>query len=207
MIDVVLVHGLWAPALSMALLAARLGSHGFRGHLFRYGGRSHPLEANAERLARFAHICGAAHFVGHSLGGLVIVQALQGAATVPVDGVVLLGTPAAGNFSGRRLANFGIGRWMLGRSEALWHESHRARWARSEPLGVIAGTMPVGLGRAVGPLPGANDGVVCVAETTVEGMRERIVLPVSHSAMVVSSRVARHTAHFLLQGTFDHASG
>ena len=46
---------------------------------------------------------------------------------------------------------------------------------------------------------GANDGVVRVEETQVEGMRERVVLPVSHSAMLVSARVAAQL------GTCDHS--
>jgi len=35
-------------------------------------------------------------------------------------------------------------------------------------------------------------------------MRERIVLPVSHSAMIVSARVAAQTAEFLRNGRFRH---
>lgn len=201
---VILVHGLWAPALFMAPLAARLGAFGYRCHLFRYASRSHPLPANAERLRRFARETGAANFVGHSLGGLVILEALHAERGLAVRGVVLLGTPAGGSVSGRRLARHGIGRWLLGRSEPLWQRGPGMRWERPEPLGVIAGTLPFGLGRALARLPGANDGVVCVHETAVEGMRERITLPVSHSAMIVSARVAVQTAAFLRDGRFRH---
>jgi hypothetical protein len=35
-------------------------------------------------------------------------------------------------------------------------------------------------------------------------MRDRIVLPVSHSGMLVSARVAREVAVFLERGAFDH---
>ena len=202
--EVIVVHGLWVPGLAMSPLAARLAAQGFRCHLFRYAGRNHPMEANAERLLRFAHALGPAHFVGHSLGGLVILEALGAAPGVAAGKVVLLGTPAAGSFSGRRFAGHRFGRWLLGRSESLWRERGAARWRRPEPLGVIAGTMPLGLGRALGRLPGPNDGVVCVEETAIEGMRERIVLPVNHSAMIVSARVAAQTAEFLRNGRFRH---
>ncbi len=202
--DVIVLHGLWVPGLVMTPLAARLAAKGFRCHLFRYTGRDHPLEANAERLLRFAHALGPAHFVGHSLGGLVILEALGAAPGLATGKVVLLGTPAAGSFAARRFAGFRFGRWLLGRSESLWRERGAARWTRPEPLGVIAGTMPLGLGRAFGRLPGPNDGVVCVEETAVEGMRERIVLPVNHSAMLLSARVAVQTAEFLRQGKFRH---
>lgn len=200
--DVVLAHGLWVPALVMTPLAARLAQAGFRCHLFSYHGRERPLDAHAERLARFAREVGPAHFVGHSLGGLVVLQALEQHRSVAAGHVLLLGSPVRGNFAGRRLAQHGWGRWFLGASESLWREGRAARWTRPEPLGVLAGTTPVGLGRLFGALPGANDGVVRVEETEVDGMHERIVLPVAHSTMLVSARVALQAVSFLKDARF-----
>jgi len=204
--DVILAHGLWVPGVVMQPLAARLARAGYRCHIFSYMGAGKPLEAHAERLARFARALlasqGPAHFVGHSLGGLVILEALQREPGMQAGSVVLLGTPARGCFAGRRLARYPGGRWLLGESEDLWREGRAARWARPEPLGVIAGSMPLGLGRLFGPLPGANDGVVSVQETAVAGMTERATLPVGHSAMLVSARVAANVAAFLEHGTF-----
>jgi pimeloyl-ACP methyl ester carboxylesterase len=204
--DVILLHGLWVPAAVMAPLAARLGGAGFRCHLFSYSGRARPLAAHAERLARFAREVGPAHFVGHSLGGLVILETLQRHAGVQAGRVVLLGTPVRGNFAGRRLGRHGWGRWFLGSTHALWSEGRAARWTRPEPLGVIAGTLPLGLGRLFGPLPGANDGVVRLDETEVEGMRERVVLRVGHSAMLLSARVAAQVVAFLRDARFTHSA-
>ena len=87
-------------------------------------------------------------------------------------------------------------------SEPLWREGRHARWTRPEPLGVIAGSLPIGLGRLFGALPGANDGVVRVDETEVQGMRSGIVLPVAHSAMPVSARVAALVDAFLRDARF-----
>jgi len=202
--DVVLAHGLWVPALVMTPLAARLHAAGLRCHLFGYPGRERPLEAHAERLARYARSVGPAHFVGHSLGGLVVLQALEQHRSVAAGSVLLLGSPVRGNFAGRRLAQHGWGRWFLGASEPLWREGRSARWTRPEPLGVLAGSLPIGLGRLLGALPGANDGVVRVEETEVEGMRERVVLPVGHSAMLVSARVAAQAVSFLNHARFLH---
>lgn len=200
--DVVLAHGLWVPAVVMTPLAARLAQAGFRCHLFSYHGRERPLDAHAERLARFAREAGPAHFVGHSLGGLVVLHALEQHRSVAAGNVLLLGSPVRGNFAGRRLAQHGWGRWFLGASEALWREGRAARWTRPEPLGVLAGTTPIGLGRLFGALPGANDGVVRVEETEVDGMRECIVLPVAHSTMLVSARVAAQAVSFLEDARF-----
>jgi len=85
---------------------------------------------------------------------------------------------------------------------ALWREGRDARWTRVERLGVIAGTRPIGLGRMLGRLAGPNDGVVTVEETTIEGMSERISLPVGHSQMLISGRVADQISAFLDHGRF-----
>ena len=201
--EVILAHGLWEPGLAMQLLAARLECAGFRCRSFAYMGRAKPLAAHAERLARLARAAGPLHFVGHSLGGLVVLEALQSNPSIAAGRVVLLGTPASGCIAGRRLARHAAGRWLLGESEKLWREGRAARWSRPEPLGVIAGTTPIGLGRITGRLPGPNDGVVCVEETAIAGMAERAVHRVSHSGMLVSSRVADDVAAFLAHGRFS----
>ena len=70
---------------------------------------------------------------------------------------------------------------------------------------MIAGSRPsFGLGRLTGRLPGVNDGVVRLEETTLEGMTERIVLPVGHSHLIFSPRVEAQTAQFLAHGKFFH---
>jgi len=96
---------------------------------------------------------------------------------------------------------------MLGESERLWREGRAASWTRPELLGVLAGNFPFGLGRGFGRLPGANDGVVCVDETAVDGAAASTVLPVSHSGMLLSARVARALQRFLETGRFaPHAN-
>lgn len=200
---VILAHGLWMPGAVMQPLAARLARRGFEGHIFSYGGAQRPLAAHVERLARFAREVGPAHFVGHSLGGLVVLETLNAHPELPLGRAVMIGTPARGCRAGRRLAGYPGGRWFLGQSEELWREGRTASWRRPEALGVVAGSLPLGLGRLFGSLPGVNDGVVMLEETDVEGAAGRVVLPVGHSAMLVSSRVADAIADFLERGHFD----
>ncbi len=200
--EVILTHGLWVPGLAMKPLAARLERAGFHCQTFTFRGTALSLEEHTDRLARYARGIGPAHFVGHSMGGLVMLETLVRHPEIALGRVVLLGTSANGNFAGRRLARHAAGRWMLGASEPLWREGRDTRWSRPERLGVIAGTRPIGLGRLLGSLAGPNDGVVTVEETTVEGMSERISLPVGHSQMIVSARVAQNVARFLAAGSF-----
>jgi pimeloyl-ACP methyl ester carboxylesterase len=197
--EVVLVPGLWMPAAAMALIAARLRRAGFRTQGFAYSGRD-PLEATIERLARTLRER-RVHFVGHSLGGVVIYDLLESHREIAAGRVVLLGAPVAGCYAGRRLGGGALGRWMLGACAPRW-EKRTARWERPEALGVIAGTLPFGLGRALGALPGENDGVVCTDETVVEGMTDRVLLRQGHSMLAVSGRVAALVERFLRAGRF-----
>jgi pimeloyl-ACP methyl ester carboxylesterase len=202
--EVIVVHGLWMPGLAMSLLAGWLARYGFTPRVFEYQGRR-PIEANIERLARFSRstLAGrAGGFLGHSLGGLLVLEMLNRHAEVGTFAAVLLAAPVRGCLAGRRLALSAIGRWMLGESAPLWAEARAATWRRAAPLGVIAGTRALGLARALGRLPGPNDGVVRVEETAVEGMRERVLLPVGHSTLIASARAARLAARFLRTGTF-----
>jgi pimeloyl-ACP methyl ester carboxylesterase len=201
--QVVLAPGLWMPAAAMALLAARLARGGYKPHLFPYRGRS-PLESNMARFARYAREAlggRPAHFIGHSLGGVLVLDTLNAHAEIAVASVVLLGAPVRGCLAGRRLATARLGRWMMGACGALWDE-REARWQGKAPLGVVAGTLPIGAGRVLGRLPEANDGVVCVKETAVDGMTARELVPIGHSFLIVSGQVGAMVERFLAAGRF-----
>jgi pimeloyl-ACP methyl ester carboxylesterase len=192
------------PSAVMGPLAIRLRRAGYSPHLFGYRGRS-PLDGNVTRLARFVReSLGArpAHFIGHSLGGVVILEMLNTHPDIPVASAVLLGSPVRGCFAGRRLGGAQVGRWMMGASEEICAE-REARWQRKAPLGVIAGTLPIGLGRAFGPLPSASDGVVCVEETRVDGMTAQVLVPTGHSLLIVSGAVGGLVERFLDAGSFQ----
>ena len=198
--QLVLAPGLWMPGAAMGVLAARLARHGWRVRIFGYRGRA-PYEANLEALARFAD--GDAFFVGHSLGGVLILDMLNRHPEVQAQGAVLLGSPVRGCLAGRRFGGAGVGRWMMGSCRELWEE-RPARWSRSTPLGVVAGTTPFGLGRMVnGRLPGLNDGVVRVDETTVEGMTARALIAQGHSMLILSGRVSELVHRFCSSGSFE----
>jgi pimeloyl-ACP methyl ester carboxylesterase len=203
MADVVLVPGLWNPSGVLWPLAARLRRAGYAPHVFSYRGRA-SFDANVDRLARFTRETlgpRAAHFIGHSLGGVLVLETLTRHADIPVASALLIGSPVRGSLAGRRFGQARFGRWMMGASAACW-EPRVARWTRAAPLGVLAGTVAIGLGRMVGGLPGVNDGVVRLEETEVEGMAESKLVPHPHSWMPVSPSVARLSERFLRTGSF-----
>ena len=60
----------------------------------------------------------------------------------------------------------------------------------------------MGVGRLLGGLRGANDGTVSLEETRIPGARDNVVLPVTHTGMVISRPVADQVCAFLGNGEF-----
>ncbi len=202
---VVLVHGLWVHGLVMELMRRRLARAGYRAHAYSYPSMRLTLTENAARLARYLQELAAPrlHLVGHSLGGLIVLKTIEQAAGLPPGRVVLAGAPFGESFAARRLERLPGGHTALGRSLPEWLGTARARPALDREIGVIAGSSPLGLGRLVAPdLPRPSDGVVSVEETRLPGMRDHIVLPVSHSGMLISRAVVRQICAFLRDGAF-----
>lgn len=203
---VVLVHGLWVHGIAMSLMRRRLERGGYRVFAYSYPSVRLTFAENVARLARYCHDVGAlrSHFVGHSLGGLIVLRMLERAPGIAPGRVVLAGVPVGGSEAARRLARWPGGPAALGRSMAEWMEAKQAVFAVNCEIGVIAGRMPVGAGRIVAPdLPEPNDGAVSVGETDFPEARDRVVLNVSHSGMLVSRAVAHQITAFLRDGAFD----
>jgi len=204
---VVYVHGLWMPGEESLVLKTRL-SHEFplALHAFRYSAVTSSMSHITERLAEFVHRLASpeVHFVGHSLGGLVIYRFLERFPEQPPGRVVFLGTPSVASRAAQRAASFAPIAHLMGHSvaEELLQPRER-RWTQSRPLGIVAGTQPIGLGQLLAHFQEANDGTVAVSETRMPGATDHISLPVSHLGMLVSARVAHETGRFLTYGQFS----
>jgi pimeloyl-ACP methyl ester carboxylesterase len=176
--------------------------------LFSYRSVGAGIAVNARSLARRLSQLRAdtLHLVGHSLGGLVICKMFEdtGGESLPPGRVVLLGSPVAGSRAAHGLAKWKLGRVIMGRvvREELLVDRDR-RWQYGRDLGVIAGSLSVGLGRIVNTHEGSSDGTIYVDETRIVGMKEHLVMHVSHTGLPFSATVARQTAAFLRVGRFE----
>jgi pimeloyl-ACP methyl ester carboxylesterase len=203
---VVLVHGLFFNGWELLPLARRLRCYGFAPVRFSYPTVAANPEANGRALAAFAQRLDHAnvHFVGHSLGGIVIRHALAVAPDLPPGRVVTLGTPHAGAAVVGTVNRLAAGRALLRQASQAGLDGGAPALPSARECGGISGDRPamIGLGAFLPGIPSPGDGMVGVAESADPGLAQRLVLPVSHTGMVFNREVARQIAHFLRHGTF-----
>ncbi|HEV8334581.1 MAG TPA: alpha/beta fold hydrolase [Steroidobacteraceae bacterium] len=207
---VILVHGLWQSGLELFVMRRRLQADGsLRALFFSYPTTVGTMSNHVRRLidcAR-AHKAEQLHFVGHSLGGLVVLRALEITDDLPPGRAVLLGSPLQGSRTAQSLARLPFGRALLG--GALTQECvdwSPREWSGRREVGVIAGSMGFGVGRLLANLDAAHDGTVLVEETRLPGAKDHMVVAASHTGLLVSAQVAEQTRHFLDRGVFKRTA-
>jgi pimeloyl-ACP methyl ester carboxylesterase len=208
---VVLLHGLAGNELAMRLLAMRVRSAGFQVHALSYQStRKEPGALVNDLAGELADCCAEAqrlHFVTHSLGGLLLRAYLAEHELPNLGRVVMLAPPNHGSELIDKVAGWGLLRLLFGPVAPQLGTSPASLPNRLPPadfeVGVIAGT------RSLNPLgawliPSENDGSVSVASARLDGMRDFVTVPVSHTLILLSSAAARHTVAFLADGHFAH---
>ena len=203
---VVLIHGLWMHGTVMSVIADRLEEHSV-GEIqtYSYPSVSAGIDENVQRLGEF--LTGLSHsridLVGHSLGGVIALHTVLERKPERIGRIVCLGSPLTDSSTARALQEWPGGSSLLGdaiRDAVLNHPL--TSWPGEPQAGMIAGDLAMGAGLLLNALKGDNDGTVAVDETRLPGLTDHIVLPLSHTGMLLSSSVVEQTAHFLKHGCF-----
>lgn len=203
--QVFLVHGLFMHGVVMSYLAAQLKKRGYQTEVFSYPSLKYQLSDNAERFVRFVErhqdaerVC---HFVGHSLGGLLIRLAYEKKPLVFTGRIVTIGTPHAGSEVARRVAK-DLHQSLLGGAYLSALDGDLPAWQGEVELGSIAGNRCLGIAMAMRNLEKPNDGAVTVKETYLAKQTDHAQVALSHTALIYSKRVVQLTHRFLQQGRF-----
>lgn len=193
----------------MAAMARHLRAHGHSVSVFSYPSRSADIDGHADSLHNFIcdNVTGEFSLIGHSLGGLVILNLLNRypdlfAQDLSVRRVVLMGSPVRGSSLVKRLAGVPGLNLLFGQAREALLDGYQHIPDQCE-VGMIRGTRSFGLGRVAGKHAEANDGSVLISETRMEGLKDRVELPVAHSEMLISSAVADQAEYFIQHGRFN----
>jgi pimeloyl-ACP methyl ester carboxylesterase len=199
---VLLVHGIWNARHWLAPFAIRLRREGLTPELFGYDSVLRDPGRAGDRLIERLRRNPVELLVGHSLGGLIILEALRRAPELPVKRVVCLGSPLCGSGVVAAMGRRPLFPLLLGRSRGIL-ETGCAPWQGPAAVGVVAGNRARGVGGWFARMEGESDGTVSVAETRLPGLTDHCIVPASHSGLILSADAARQTARFLLHGRFD----
>ena len=202
---VVLVHGIWMNGLEFWRLRQQLTRAGYECHVFKYHVWGKSLAETATRLHEFTETIDApiVHFVGHSLGGIVLMHLFDQFPFTKEGRIVLLASPVNGSVVAKRLNHTSITRWTLGQGMEQSLGGDVPAWHGWRDIGTISGAFPLGVGLLVGGLDLPHDGTVSVEETSLKGATDCIIMPVSHLAILFSAEVAQQVITFLRAGKFD----
>lgn len=209
---VVLLHGLGRTPRSMRHLARGLEAAGFVPLLIGYPSRTHTIAELLEHLRPYLQALGSGtfHFVGHSLGGILLRALLAEPLPFAVGRFVMVAPPNRGAWVVTRLGQYQLLHRFFGRpTKELYRD---APWLASWPIpaceiGVLAGTRsfhplaPVSWVNAV--LNGhPHDGTVEIDSTHLSTMRDHLAIAANHTYICDHPEAIRQTVAFLRQGRF-----
>ena len=194
---VVLVHGMGRTTLSMAPLEIGLRRAGYRVLNVGYSSQGPSVAEigtmlDEEITEMLAHEpAPRVHFVGHSLGTVVIRWLLIHAPPAALGRSVFLAPPNRGSHSADRLA--GLLGWTLPPIRELRTTGSTAANLGTPPRAEIA------------VIAGDRDGKVTVEETCLDGAAHAVV-PSGHTFIMMRPHVMRMVRAYLATGTLPGAS-
>jgi triacylglycerol esterase/lipase EstA (alpha/beta hydrolase family) len=211
---VVLLHGIARTSRSLNRIEIALQRLQFATLNLDYASRKKPLDALAADIApdiaSFAERTdGSIHFVGHSMGGLVIRVYLAKYRPPRLGRVVMLGTPNGGSEVADVLQRLAIYRAFYGPA-GLQLSTQQDPALRALPpvdydLGIVAGIGTIDPISSFLILPRPNDGKVSVQRTRLEGMMDHTVVKASHPGLLRHPVVIEQIISFLCKGRFAAA--
>jgi pimeloyl-ACP methyl ester carboxylesterase len=211
---VVLVHGWARNSLSMWRLAAKLEDAGYDVVSLDYSSINRDIDDIQAQVREQMYACCnddiATHYVGYSLGGLLIRGFFADEANAEFAPhrarVVMIGTPNNGTQIVDRFADKTWFKWLGEASLSLGTDANSFPMGLPLPdfrAGIIAGTD--GYSELTDEIIGEpNDGTVPVESTKLPNMADFFAIYANHSMLRYDSEVARQTIYFLQHGKFDH---
>lgn len=210
---VVILHGIARSSSHMKPLAEKLEKEGYDVINLDYPSTKYKLgelttrinKDLTEKLTENKPV----HFIGYSMGGLLVRTILAKHRSAKLGRVIQLAPPNHGSEVADFLKNDWLYKTIYGPAgQELGTEDIQ----KLQPLlgnvdyelGVIAGNS------TIDPISsyiigGDDDGKVSIASTKVEGMKDHVVVSASHTFFPSNEDVQKQTIYFLKNGKFNHS--
>jgi len=210
---VILLHGLGRTTLSMQRMKRSLEGNGYYVANVDYPSRDHKIEVLAplaieDGLRQCGENSGTStvHFVTHSLGGILVRVYLADNAIANLGRVVMLAPPNQGSKAVDEMERIPGFDWLNGPAGY-----QLGKGPKSVPLSLGAAHFDFAViagDRTIDPITSAvlddpDDGKVSVSDTRLEGMRDFVVVPVSHAMIMQDREVIRLVMNYLARGSFS----
>ncbi len=206
---VVLLHGILRTKRCMKGLANFLEKNGYKTLNINYPSSKHDILSIAKlihpQIQDFAAQVIKIHFVGYSMGGLIIRAYLNLYHLNNLGRVVMLGTPNHGSEIADFLRNFWIYKKLYGPAgQQLTTNQTVFKDIFGDinyELGVIAGNSShyFVANKIIGK---ETDGRVSIINTKIEGMKEHVVIRSGHTMLASNQEAWQLTLAFLDSGSF-----
>ncbi len=210
---VIILHGLGRTSQSMSSVENMLKDENYHVVNLGYESRKYEItdiapQAIEPALEQCQTIDSDAkiNIVTHSMGGILIREYLNKNTIKNLRRVVMLAPPNHGSELADHFKSVLGYPWLIGKpmQELGTGESDKPKslGAVTYDVGVIAGS------KSLNPfysyfVNGEDDGKVSIKSTYVDGMKDHIVLPVSHSFLMNDSEVQSQILHFFDHGKFN----
>lgn len=209
--QVVVLHGLVRSSASMNKISQALNAAGYTVCNLQYPFRKHSIKTIAldfvvpeikKCLPNFEQPI---NFVTHSMGG-IIVRELGRSTKLKINRTVMLSPPNHGSELVDKLKVIPLFKLINGEAGLSLgtkvNSIPNTLGAVDFETGIIVGD------RSYNPIysyliPGIDDGKVSIASARVEGMKDLLIVPQSHSLIMNSELVIEQTINFINSGKFN----
>jgi len=202
---IIMLHGLGSSANSLWIAEQFFTAYDYEVHRLAYPSTKKDLgELGVQIRSEAQGLCPTTpNFLTHSMGGIILRVIKSTHPDFAVARVVMLGPPNHGSEI--------VDEWRDWKLFVLFNGPAVARLGRDGivtelpnvefDLGIIAES------RSLNPyysylIRGPDDGKVSIKATKVAGMKDHIVLPVTHTSMMKSGEVLNQALHFFQNGYF-----
>lgn len=200
---IVLLQAMGRGRASLWVLDTRLQQAGYKTVNFPFVAYGQSIDDLAQQFCSFIRErvkTKRYHIIAHSLGNLIVRAAFRYDVPEGLCRIIMLAPPNQPAELTRVLRDNPIYKWFTGESgqELASDEFYRDLPIPPTEFGIIAGTKNQSF-----MVKEPNDGVITVESTKLEGMKDWITVPQSHTFIMNSRLVASLCISFLEHGLFD----